>query len=118
MTKEKEHLVNVIARARNAILNAVKDNTENFFDDMKNMIVSEEFDVDILLLEDTEKKEPKFVDEFESIIELSPAEISAKKEAERLEDVQVKSNYFKIFRTLLFSYWRSTLRTRHFWRIS
>ena len=90
MTKEKEHLVNVIARARNAILNAVKDNTDNFFDDMKNMIESEEFDVDILTKEETEKKEPRIVDEFESIIELSPSEISAKKEAERLEDAQVK----------------------------
>ena len=33
--KEKEHLINVVARARNAILNAVKENSDNFFDDMK-----------------------------------------------------------------------------------
>ena len=88
-TKEKEHLVNVIARARNAILNAVKESTEKYFNDMRNMISDERFDVDIFN-EETEKKEQKFVDEFESILEPTPSEISIKKEAERREDVQVR----------------------------
>ena len=80
----------MIARARNAILNAVKETTENeFFNDMRNMISDERFDVDIFN-EETEKKEQKFVDEFESIMEPTPSEISIKKEAERREDVQVR----------------------------
>ena len=78
----------MIARARNAILNAVKESTENYFNDMRNMISDERFDVDVLN-EETEKKEQKFVDEFESIMEPTPSEISIKKEAERREDVQV-----------------------------
>ena len=80
----------MIARARNAILNAVKETTENeFFNDMRNMISDERFDVDILN-EEKENKEQKFVDEFESIMEPSPSEISIKKRAERREDVQVR----------------------------
>ena len=79
----------MIARARNAILNAVKETTENYFDDMRSMISDERFDVDILT-EETEKKEQKFVDEFESIMEPTPSEISIKKRAERREDVQVR----------------------------
>ena len=79
----------MIARARNAILNAVKESTENYFNDMRNVISDERFDVDVLN-EETEKKEQRFVDEFESIMEPTPSEISIKKEAERREDVQVK----------------------------
>ena len=79
----------MIARARNAILNAVKESTENYFDDMRNMISDERFDVDILNQE-TEKKEQKFVDEFESIMEPTASEISIKKKAERREDIQVR----------------------------
>ena len=79
----------MIARARNAILNAVKESTEKYFNDMRNMISDERFDVDIFN-EETEKKEQKFVDEFESIMEPTPSEISIKKEAERREDVQVR----------------------------
>ena len=87
----------MIARARNAILNAVKESTENYFNDMRNMISDERFDVDVLN-EETEKKQQKFVDEsryqksadeYESIMEPTPSEISIKKEAERREDVQV-----------------------------
>ena len=40
LTKEKDHLVNVMARAKNAILNAVRDNSDSFCEDMRKMIAS------------------------------------------------------------------------------
>ena len=38
LTKEKDHLVNVMARAKTAILNAMRDNSDSFCTDMKKMI--------------------------------------------------------------------------------
>ena len=43
LTKEKEHLKNVMARAKNAILNAVGDNTDKFIHDMQKMVRDEKF---------------------------------------------------------------------------
>ena len=67
----------------------MKEPTESYFEEMRNMISDERFDVDVLNQE-SEKKEQKFVDEFESIMEPSPSEISIKKRAERREDIQVR----------------------------
>ena len=85
LTKESDHLVNVIARAKNAILNAVGDSTETFTSDIKSMV--EEGNIDQYLKdESTEEDEqdqnfiPRIVNKSEQI------------EKEKQEDIQVTKN--------------------------
>ena len=81
LTKEKDHLVNVMARAKNAILNAVGDSTETFTSDMKRMVKDGNFGA---FLEDPTEEDEREQD-FIPILE----DQNEKKEKEKQEDTQV-----------------------------
>ena len=85
LTKEKNHLVNVMARAKNAILNAVGDNSENFVADMQKMIDSDELKNFMDNESDQESESLKNNDTIPLDIDTSAAD----KEKERNEDIQV-----------------------------
>ena len=86
LTKEKEHLKNVMARAKNAILNAVGDNTDKFIHDMQKMVRDEKFQE--LIKEEEEEKEEN--EEEITIDQFICDNTEEKLEKEKIEDVQVK----------------------------
>ena len=91
LTKESDHLVNVIARAKNAILNAVGDSSETFTTDIKNMI--EEGNIEQYLKDDSTEDDEQDGNVIPIIVD-----INEQKEKEKQEDVQVH----KIFAFITF----------------
>ena len=86
LTKEKEHLKNVMARAKNAILNAVGDNTDKFIHDMQKMVRDEKFQE---LIKEEEEEEEENEEEI-TIDQFICDNTEEKLEKEKIEDVQVK----------------------------
>ena len=88
MTKEKEHLTNVMARAKNAIINAVGDNSENVITDLKNMLNNENFK--IFIVDNTEEDKDTEMENNDvkrkSIFQIEDVKTDDKEE---LEDMQV-----------------------------
>ena len=92
LTKEKEHLKNVMARAKNAILNAVGDNTDKvsgLVNQMQKMLRDENFRLDFDQNEDEEEpnSEERRIDQL--ILEDSKEKV----EKEKLEDVQLLEEF-------------------------
>ena len=113
LTKESDHLVNVIARAKNAILNAVGDSSETFTTDIKNMI--EEGNIEQYLKDDSTEDDEQDGNVIPIIVD-----INEQKEKEKQEDVQV-TKYFLIclhnVHNLISSYLKSLQQIRLFLRI-
>ena len=82
LTKESDHLVNVIARAKNAILNAVGDSSETFTTDIKNVI--EGGNIEQYLKDDSTEDDMQDGNVIPKIVD-----INEQKEKEKQEDVQV-----------------------------
>ena len=82
LTKESDHLVNVIARAKNAILNAVGDSSETFTTDIKNVI--EGGNIEQYLKDDSTEDDVQDGNVIPKIVD-----INEQKEKEKQEDVQV-----------------------------
>ena len=103
LTKEKDHLVNVMARAKNAILNAVRDNSETFCADMKKMIKTQ-LPKDFLSL-DTEKDPHKSANfEFEPsrrLRRMSVVERGLEEDAQLLEEFAVDKVFLEDIRLKL-----------------
>ena len=115
LTKESDHLVNVIARAKNAILNAVGDSSETFTTDIKNMI--EEGKIEQYLKDDSTEDDEQDGNVIPIIVD-----INEQKEKEKQEDVQVSTqNIFIIclhnVYNLISSYLKSLQQIRPFLRI-
>ena len=111
LTKESDHLVNVIARAKNAILNAVGDSSETFTTDIKNMI--EEGNVEQYLKDDSNENDEQDGNVIPNIVD-----VNEQKEKQKKEDVQVICLLFNnCFLNLFFSYLKSLQQTRLFSRI-
>ena len=89
LTKESDHLVNVIARAKNAILNAVGDSSETFTTDIKNMI--EEGNIEQYLKDDSTEDDEQDGNVIPIIVD-----INEQKEKEKQEDVQVTKYFYNL----------------------
>ena len=93
LTKEKEHLKNVMARAKNAILNAVGDNndkTSSLVNEMQKMLKDESFQLDL----DQKEEEDEDSNNGEKSIDQLIVDDSAEKiEKEKLEDVQLLEEF-------------------------
>ena len=103
LTKEKDHLVNVMARAKNAILNAMRDNSDSFCEHMRQMI-SSHLPRDFLTI-DTESDPHKSAD-----IEFAPGAHRRRKsviqkdqdeDAQLLEEFAVDKAFLETIRTKL-----------------
>ena len=82
LTKESDHLVNVIARAKNAILNAVGDSSETFTSDIKSM--AEMGNIDQYLKDDSTEDDEQDQNVIPKIVNKSELN-----EKEKQEDIQV-----------------------------
>ena len=82
LTKESDHLVNVIARAKNAILNAVGDSSETFTSDIKSM--AEMGNIDQYLKDDSTEDDEQDQNIIPNVVNKREQD-----EKEKQEDVQV-----------------------------
>ena len=90
LTKEKDHLKNVMARAKNAILNAVGDTSDKvsgLVAEVQKMLNDESFQLNF------EEEESKEANDEKSIDQLIIDDSVEKKEKEKIEDVQLLEEF-------------------------